>query len=94
MIIESCVFGCCDYLPPIPKMGIRTAMKCLLTHKTGLNVISVLSTDAKWEVPDNYGQNFQDTCSIFTQKRVFDKRLMSVFLISLVREIGGPFGGG
>lgn len=74
MIVESCVLSGCDYLPSIPRMGIRTAMKRMLLYRSGDAVISGLRAEGKWEIPDDYEQKFKDACSIFYQQLVFDPK--------------------
>ena len=93
MIIECCVLSGCDYLPSIPRMGIRTAIKRLLTYRSSEAVISGLRAEAKWEIPNNYEQSFKDACAIFTQQRVFDPRTNCAVGIydECVLDIAGPF---
>lgn len=93
MMIENCVLAGCDYLPPIPRMGIITSIKRLLIQKTVLVVISELRAENDCEIPDNYEQDFQNACSIFTQHRVFDHHSKSVVGIyeECILDIAGPY---
>lgn len=93
MIVESCVLSGCDYLPSIPRMGIRTAMKRMILYKSGEAVISGLRAEGKWEIPDDYEQKFRDACSIFYQQRVFDPKTKCAVGIydECKLDIAGPF---
>lgn len=93
MIVESCVLSGCDYLPSIPRMGIRTAIKRMILYRSGEAVISGLRAEAKWEIPDDYEQKFKDACAVFFQQRVFDPRAKHAIGIyeDCALDIAGPF---
>ena len=82
MLLEACVLAGCDYLPSIPRMGIRTAIKKISLYRTGEAAIEGLKAEKKWEIPDNYKEDFKNACQIFRQQRVFDpisKKTVGVF---------------
>ncbi|OHT16064.1 XPG N-terminal domain containing protein [Tritrichomonas foetus] len=93
MLIESCVLAGCDYLPSIPRMGIRTAIKRMISYRTGEAVIAGLRAEAKWEIPEDYEERYKDACAIFTQQRVFDPRTKKACGIfeECKLDIAGPF---
>jgi exonuclease-1 len=70
--LEACVLAGCDYLPAIPRMGFRTAVRRMLAHRTAEAVIGGLRLEGKWDVPDEYEARFRSACAIFVQQRVFD----------------------
>ena len=72
MIIEACVLSGCDYLPSIPKIGIKTAIKLISKYKNGLTVISILRKDGSYMIPENYEKLFLDAVKIFYEQKVFD----------------------
>ncbi|KAH0789742.1 exonuclease 1 [Histomonas meleagridis] len=72
MFVECCVLSGCDYLPSIPKMGIRTAAKKMQMYHSGLAIISSLRLEEKWDVPPNYESDFTKACLVFQQQKIFD----------------------
>ena len=72
---ECCVLAGCDYLPSIPRMGFRTAVKRMLRYRTAAAVIAGLRSEGTWEVPSDYEARFNEACAIFVQQRVYDPRI-------------------
>lgn len=90
--VEVCVLAGCDYLPSVPRMGIRTAVKRMNLFGNGESVIAGLRADPKWDVPEDYEKKFQEACTIFTTQRVFDPRTKTTVGIfdECQSEIAGP----
>ena len=78
MFVECCVLSGCDYLPSISKMGIKTAAKKMQIYHSGKAVLSSLKLEGKWEIPDNYEENFEKVCLIFYQQRIFDPKTKTI----------------
>jgi exonuclease-1 len=70
--LEACVLAGCDYLPAIPRMGFRTAVKRMKAHRTADAVIGGLRREGRWEIPDGYEEKFEGACAIFLRQMVFD----------------------
>ena len=78
MFVECCVLSGCDYLPSIPKMGIRTAVKKMQMYHSGLAIISSLRLEEKWDIPPNYESDFTKACLVFQQQRIFDPNTRTI----------------
>lgn len=72
--IECCILSGCDYLPSIPKMGFRTAVKRMHRYRNFAALIAGLRSELTWDVPDDYEENFRQVREIFAQQRVYDPR--------------------
>jgi exonuclease-1 len=70
--LQACVLAGCDYLPAIPRMGFRTAVRRMLEHRTVEAVLGGLRAEGRWDVPDGYEERFRKACAIFLQQRVYD----------------------
>lgn len=89
--MECCVLAGCDYLPSIPKMGIKTASKLINQYKSGVKVIEYLMTnESKWDVPELYEHMFLKACNMFKHQIVYDPTYMKrrgIFDSSITEQI-------
>ena len=83
---QMAILAGCDYLPSIPKMGVRTAHKHLRKYKTadkasGLNanraylirqVIRFVLMEGSMQVPIDYEKNFRLAELAFMHQKVYD----------------------
>ncbi|KAJ1963975.1 Rad2 nuclease, partial [Dimargaris xerosporica] len=78
---QMCILSGCDYLPSIPRIGLKTAYQFLAKHRDAQRAIQVIRLQGKYVVPPNYEANFTRAEHTFLYQRVFD--LKSQQLVTL-----------
>jgi len=74
MIIECCVLSGCDYLPSLPRIGIKTAIKLVSKFRNGSAAISFIRSKNQFEVPEEYIKDFEQAVRVFYEQKVFDPK--------------------
>ncbi|RKP34385.1 PIN domain-like protein [Dimargaris cristalligena] len=69
---HMCILSGCDYLPSIPRIGLKTAYQLLKKHVTAERVLQTLRLEGKYQVPPGYEAEFQRADRTFLHQRVFD----------------------
>lgn len=69
---DLCVLSGCDYLPSLPKVGLKTA--ALLLHRSGGSLERALQLARRdgVPVPTDYAQRLAEARLVFTSQAVFD----------------------
>ncbi|KAJ1983072.1 Rad2 nuclease [Dimargaris verticillata] len=78
---QMCILSGCDYLPSIPRVGLKTAHQFLAKHRDAQRAIQVIRLQGKYVVPPNYETSFTRAENTFLYQRVFDlksKRLVTL----------------
>ncbi|KAH8693942.1 putative exonuclease [Talaromyces proteolyticus] len=68
---HMCILSGCDYLPNIPKMGLKTAYRSMRKYKNVEKVLKVLQFEGNYRVPAGYAENFKQAENTFLYQRVF-----------------------
>ncbi|WEW60134.1 Rad2 nuclease [Emydomyces testavorans] len=68
---QMCILSGCDYLPSIPKLGLRTAYRNLRKYKTVERVVKFLQFEGQTRVPSDYLESFRRAELTFLHQRVF-----------------------
>lgn len=68
---RMCILSGCDYLPNIPKMGLKTAYRHVRKHKSVEKVLKVLQFEGHSRIPAGYLENFHQAENTFLYQRVF-----------------------
>lgn len=68
---RMCILSGCDYLPSIPKMGLKTAYRNIRRYKNVEKVLRMLQFEGKYNVPADYLDNFKQAELTFLYQRVF-----------------------
>ncbi|KAL1872533.1 Rad2 nuclease [Paecilomyces lecythidis] len=68
---RMCILSGCDYLPSIPKMGLKTAYRSIRKYKNVERVLRMLQFEGKYHVPADYLENFKQAELTFLYQRVF-----------------------
>ena len=71
--ISFSILSGCDYCPTIPKVGSMTSLKLIKKYGTIDNIIN----NNKYNIPDNYIQNFNKAYHIF--KSYYDCKIDKIF---------------
>ncbi|KAJ1910279.1 hypothetical protein IWQ60_010738 [Tieghemiomyces parasiticus] len=69
---QMCILSGCDYLPSIPRIGIKTAYQLLKKHGHIKAVLKTLRQEGKFEVPPAYEAEFRRAELTFMHQRVYD----------------------
>lgn len=69
---DLCVLAGCDYLPSIPRMGIRTAAKLLFSSGGDVKRTLKAARRAGYAVPENYEDRFAQARLVFSSQTIFD----------------------
>eukprot|EP00743_Colponemidia_sp_Colp-15_P012888 GILK01014806.1.p1 GENE.GILK01014806.1~~GILK01014806.1.p1 ORF type:complete len:623 (-),score=119.08 GILK01014806.1:260-2128(-) len=82
--IQVCVLSGCDYLPSIPGMGLKTAVKLMRKYRSIERLLQHLCFHKKWRsvVPQGYKESFKRAEAVFLHQRVFDPLTRSLVLRS------------
>lgn len=91
--IECCILSGCDYLPNIPRMGFRTAVKRMQRYRTLTALLAGLRSDSTWDVPSGYEEDFVKVRAIFAQQRVYDPRTRTLVGVhqECESDLAGPY---
>ncbi|OJJ48662.1 hypothetical protein ASPZODRAFT_1652967 [Penicilliopsis zonata CBS 506.65] len=68
---RMCILSGCDYLPNIPKMGLKTAYRSIRKYKDVEKALRMLKFEGHFRVPADYLQNFAQAERTFLYQRVF-----------------------
>lgn len=68
---RMCILSGCDYLPSIPKMGLKTAYRYVRKYKNVEKVLRMLQFEGKYHIPADYLDNFKQAELTFLYQRVF-----------------------
>nr|KMM70952.1 exodeoxyribonuclease 1 [Coccidioides posadasii RMSCC 3488] len=71
---QMCILSGCDYLPNIPKLGLKTAYRKLRRYKTVEKVVKIVQFEGQSRVPPNYLEEFNRAELTFLHQRVFCPR--------------------
>lgn len=84
---QMCILSGCDYLPSIPKIGLKTAYRGIRKHKAVERVVKMIQFDGQTRVPPTYLEDFKRAELTFLHQRVFcPKERRLVMLNPLVGE--------
>lgn len=67
---RMCILSGCDYLPSIPKMGLKTAYRSIRKYKNVEKILRVLQFEGH-QVPADYFEKFKQAELTFLYQRVF-----------------------
>ncbi|XP_051200215.1 exonuclease 1 [Lolium perenne] len=73
-----CVLAGCDFLPSISGIGTKRAYSLISKHKNIDSVLSTLTLDKRYSVPDDYTDSFWKTLAVFNHARVYDVKSKSL----------------
>ncbi|KAK2747283.1 Rad2 nuclease [Myotisia sp. PD_48] len=68
---HMCILSGCDYLPNIPRIGLKTAYRNLRRYKTVEKVVRMAQFDGSNRVPPGYLESFKRAELTFLHQRVF-----------------------
>lgn len=68
---RMCILSGCDYLPSIPKMGLKTAYRSIRKYKNVEKVLRVLQFEGQYQIPADYLEKFKQAELTFLYQRVF-----------------------
>ena len=71
MFRRMAILSGCDYLPNIPKMGLKTAYRFVRKYKEADKTIRMVALEGKLSVPAEYLEDFQHAELTFLHHRVF-----------------------
>mmetsp|Transcript_43923 Transcript_43923/g.73203 ORF Transcript_43923/g.73203 Transcript_43923/m.73203 type:complete len:439 (-) Transcript_43923:407-1723(-) len=91
MFLQMCILSGCDFLPNIPRLGIKHANKIvdLVQDKDTRNVpalFRMIRANPKFNVPENYEQEFMKAFRTFRHHRVYDPRSRGVVFLNALPE--------
>ncbi|RJE26753.1 exonuclease [Aspergillus sclerotialis] len=69
---RMCILSGCDYLPNIPRMGLKTAYRSIRKYKNVERALRMIQFEGQFHVPSDYFQNFKQAELTFLYQRVFD----------------------
>ena len=68
---RMCILSGCDYLPNIPRMGLKTAYRSIRKYKNVERALRMIQFEGQFQVPADYYQNFKQAELTFIYQRVF-----------------------
>lgn len=71
---RMCILSGCDYLQNIPKMGLKTAYRCIRKYKTVDKTLKMLQFEGQYKVPPMYLENFKQAELTFLHQWVFSPK--------------------
>lgn len=71
---RMCILSGCDYLPNIPKMGLKTAYRCVRKYKTVDKILKMIQFEGQFRVPPTYLEDFKQAELTFLHQRVFNPK--------------------
>ncbi|MES1921520.1 hypothetical protein MHBO_003046 [Bonamia ostreae] len=72
MLQEMCVLSGCDYLPSIPRIGLKKAYNLIHHYRNLEKAVRHLRHEGKYDVPDRYEQRAERAVLTFRHQLVFD----------------------
>ncbi|CRG88181.1 exonuclease 1 [Talaromyces islandicus] len=80
---RMCILSGCDYLPNIPKMGLKTAYRNVRKYKNVEKVLKVLQFEGHSRIPAGYLEKFQQAENTFLYQRVFCPTLQKLVTLTV-----------
>lgn len=71
---RMCILSGCDYLPNIPRLGLKTAYRCIRKYKNVERALRMVQFEGQFQVPSDYFQKFKQAELTFLHQRVFCPR--------------------
>ncbi|KAL4897758.1 PIN domain-like protein [Aspergillus ambiguus] len=68
---RMCILSGCDYLPNIPRLGLKTAYRSIRKYKNVERALRMLQFEGQYHVPADYLDNFKQAELTFLYQRVF-----------------------
>lgn len=68
---RMCILSGCDYLPNIPRLGLKTAYRCIRKYRDVERALRMVQFEGQYRVPPDYLQNFKQAELTFVYQRVF-----------------------
>ncbi|KAG2413739.1 hypothetical protein HFD88_002928 [Aspergillus terreus] len=68
---RMCILSGCDYLPNIPRLGLKTAYRSIRKYKNVERALRMLQFEGQYNVPADYLENFKQAELTFLYQRVF-----------------------
>ncbi|PWY92652.1 PIN domain-like protein [Aspergillus heteromorphus CBS 117.55] len=68
---RMCILSGCDYLPNIPRMGLKTAYRSIRKYKSVERTLRMLQLEGQYNVPTDYLDNFRQAELTFLYQWVF-----------------------
>jgi 5'-3' exonuclease len=85
---QMAILSGCDYLPSLPKMGIKTACDMLRKYKTVAQILAVMASRGTI-VPADYKVAFERAERTFVYQRVFDRDAQGGVRLTTLTSLGG-----
>ncbi|KAK2739415.1 Rad2 nuclease [Onygenales sp. PD_40] len=79
---QMCILSGCDYLPNIPKMGLKTAYRSIRKYKTVEKVLKMIQFEGNNRVPPDYLENFKKAELTFLHQWVFCPKARKLVTLS------------
>jgi exonuclease-1 len=79
---RMCILSGCDYLPNIPKMGLKTAYRNMRKYKNVEKILKVLQFEGHSRIPTGYLEKFQQAENTFLYQRVFCPALQKLVTLT------------
>lgn len=79
---HMCILSGCDYLPNIPKMGLKTAYRNVRKYKNVEKVLKVLQFEGHSRIPTGYLEKFYQAENTFLYQRVFCPTLQKLVTLT------------
>ena len=89
---QMAILSGCDYLPNIPKMGLKTAHQHLSKYRKIERVIQILQLSPQWQVPPSYPEDFRKAEQTFLHQRVFCPAARDVIMLNDIEAEPDDFG--
>ncbi|KAL2835041.1 hypothetical protein BDW59DRAFT_2508 [Aspergillus cavernicola] len=83
---RMCILSGCDYLPNIPRVGLKIAYRSLRTYKEVERALRMLQFDGQYHVPPDYLQNFKQAELTFLYQRVFCPKAGKLVTLTLPED--------
>ncbi|GES57493.1 putative exonuclease [Aspergillus terreus] len=68
---RMCILSGCDYLPNIPRLGLKTAYRSIRKYKNVERALRMLQFEGQYNVPADYLEKFKQAELTFLYQRVF-----------------------
>ncbi|WOL03830.1 exonuclease 1 [Canna indica] len=72
LLTGMCVLAGCDFLPSVPGIGVKRAYSLVSKYKNLDRVLSVLKSDKRYKMPEDYCDSFRKAVAVFHHARVYD----------------------
>jgi len=89
--ITMCILSGCDYVEHISQMGIKTALKMIKMFQGIDDILSHLANQPRFQVPNDWKDQFKRAFLTFQSQRVFDPRLDELTFVTPISTPLAPF---